>query len=708
MLFQSPSVADTVEGLLMGRGHHFSFDRDFWSDSGVSPTPGTIGNITVSQSSGGQRFGTGVAEVTADLSFDVGFPTNKWTVIFWRFISGEWQQIVQTTSNPGRVYANGVDAGIGTVGSVSDGVMTVTFGVYNLSVDDLVILPFAVDESFITALYAWQTDNGVVMQCPFDYPGDFVDRVHGNVGVPTVPANIAAGDPTRKTGSGSLLNTDPLSNVDFPVSTGDPVELDTDDEITICFWLNPESDGTSGSLADQFDSSGPLFGWRISMVAGALRVFYRLNSLGDSPLVLDPNTVSAGEWVHVTMVYSSPATPTLSLYKNGALVGTDTGVQYSDQSAVNVFIGDKDATDSVECNIDDFRYYKSALTTAQIADIYNQGSYGYDYIPPQGRAFSKLPRLLVSGDCIGSQHPKQVIGKVNSEPYVQHGGPFSPNDRSMEMFLQEVSPLREEGIPRPDAHFLLEPEFITDNVSAPIQRADASGAYVYEDGSVPATAPTQVYDSDDSFGFCLDFDGVVSTPNSIFLPSSITSGSSNFAVDLGGKTGVTVAAWVNVDSLTDNRYILSSPASTTDDKLLLRVISTSGNIQFGVRTTVGGSTESIVTAGPVIVVGNWYFIVGVADLKNGTLAVYGNLGGAGPEPVLSLIGDQDIPPGGQDYFSSETSTTTARITCIGTQSDRVTDPFDGKIKSVMVWKRALEMDEIMTTFRKGYDRRIFR
>ena len=84
---------------------------------------------------------------------------------------------------------------------------------------------------------------------------------------------------------------------------------------------------------------------------------------------------------------------------------------------------------------------------------------------------------------------------------------------------------------------------------------------------------------------------------------------------------------MNVDSLTDNRYILSSPASTTDDKLLLRVISTSGNIQFGVRTTVGGSTESIVTAGPVIVVGNWYFIVGVADLKNGTLAVYGNLGG---------------------------------------------------------------------------------
>jgi hypothetical protein len=492
--------------------------------------------------------------------------------------------------------------------------------------------------------------------------------------------------------------------VDFPVSTGDPVELDTDDEITICFWLNPESDGTSGSLADQFDSSGPLFGWRISMVAGALRVFYRLNSLGDSPLVLDPNTVSAGEWVHVTMVYSSPATPTLSLYKNGALVGTDTGVQYSDQSAVNVFVGDKDATDSVECNTDDFRYYKSALTTAQIADIYNQGSYGYDYIPPQDRAFSKLPRLLVSGDCIGSQHPKQVIGKVNSEPYVQHGGPFSPNDRSMEMFLQEVSPLREEGIPSPDGNFILSPEFIIDD-SGTIQRESCSGGYQYQDGAFP---PALTYDSDDSFGFCLHLDPGGLGVDALILPSDV-SGGSNFAADLGGRSAVTVAAWFNLDALTvDPQYILSSPISASDDKIFLKIMS-SGHIEFGGRVTAIDGEQKITTAGSTVSALKWYFVAGIFDAANETIRVYGNMG-ATPDQNVALIDESILAPGtlAQSYFSSETDLTATRQSFIGVQSDGATDPFDGKIKSVMVWKRVLEMDEIVSTFRKGYDRRIFR
>jgi len=709
MLFQTPSVADTVEGLLMGRGHHFPLNTNFWSDSGVAPT--SLASKSIVEGGGLQRFGTGHASFTADMSFDVGFPTKKWTVIVWadNTGSGEWHQHVETAT--GDTYQDGVATAVTSFITVADGIVTIDYtnfpaGTVSKDMDDLVLLPFNVDASFVADLYAWQNDNGVVMQCPFDYPGDFADRVNGVEGVPTSD-NIAAGNLTRKSGDGALLNTDATDNVEFPVSLGDPIELNTDDEITVCFWVNPSAGSllvASPDLAEQFAVT---HGWVFSMATGNARVFYQLD--GTSAAINDPDTLVADEWAHLTMVYSSPTTtPTLSLYKNGVLVGTDTATPDSAQFAENIYIGDKAAVptisgDSALCSVDDFRYYRQALDVYQIAEIYQKGLYGYDFIPPQDRAFSKLPRLLVSGDCIGSQHPKEVIGKVDSEAYVQHGGTYSSNDRSINLILQEVSPVQEGGVSRPDANFILEPEFVIDQLNGPYS-LDAAGGYLYQKKLAPA-APTLVYDIDDGFGFCQSFDPAAS--QGFDLPSD-HSGLSNLSSDLGGHSGVSVGAWIYVENMTVGS-ILNIPikAGSSFSKVALNVHTDGGgSIQWGGRSEIGDSFEGLTSNTDVVSTGEWYFILGTLDLPNATASIYANVAS---KTMVSLLDEAAGLSFGRTTFSAENGGTGAGTThgsAIGTND--VPQNFDGKIKSVMIWKRVIEMDEIVTTFRKGYDRRIFR
>ena len=326
-------------------------------------------------------------------------------------------------------------------------------------------------------------------------------------------------------------------------------------------------------------------------------------------------------------------------------------------------------------------------------------------MPPSGRAFSKLPRLLISGDCIGSQHPKEVIGSVSSEAYVQHGGPFSPNDRSIEISLEEVSPLREEGIPSPDGNFILSPEFIIDNNAAQIQRESCSGGYQYQD---MASAPTLDYDSDDSFGFCLDFSG---GSHGIELPVD-TSGGSNISSDLGGRHAVTVGAWINPAAIGSTMSVLSIPnANTGSFSKVFFNVTAGGDLRFGGRDVSGATLLDLTTAASTLSASNWYFILGVMDLRAEFITIYGNLG-ATPTPYVMQLGTKTtstipaLPSPSQNYFSSENGGG-GRFSRIGIDGAG-NDPFEGKIKSVMIWKRALEKDEIVTTFRKGYERRIFR
>lgn len=689
MLFQSPTVADTVEGLVSGRGHHFSFDRDVWSDSGAGPTSGTIANITSVQS-GDSRFGTGRAEMTADVSFDIGIPPNKYTVMLWVFEGSDWvhhAEVNDATTNV--LYTNG-EAGFGPtlVASAVNGVITVDSSV-GAAIDDLVILPFVVDESFIEQVYRWQTVNDMVMYCPFDYPLDFVDRIGGNQGTASsaLVTDVASGCQVKKSGEGSLFfatsQTVSYAGADVP-------QLSNETEQTVCFWIRPEALGGSQDVVNQIGA--PVFpSWSFSF-SGSQMVVNRGVSISASDMsITDPTSSVDGEWVHFALVYTVnvPTSVAIRLYRGGVLVGTSTfayaialvtrDIVFGD--AVNGFIG----------AVDDFRNYHSALSAEQLADVISEGRYGYGPLIPSERAFSKMPRLLVSGDVIGSQTPKQVVGNVTSEPYVQHGGNYSVNDRSMEFTLQEVKKPRERGIPRPDVNFILEPEFIRDQSDE--EHLDAIGGYRYiPDG---ANAPSLVYNN--SFGLCYDF---VGTDNAFITDDTI----GNLSADLGGSTAATVSAWFNADAVA-RMGLFYLPISTTAGKLWLST-DVGGDITFGGRDTAPPtSAMEITTGGSNYVAGEWYFVAGIIDLLNEEIRVYSNLGSL-PQSTVSLLDAADISPA-QNYFSS-TDGDGSRFNSIGAEGVSNNNEFNGKIKSVALWKRALQEDEIVTVFTKGYNRRIFR
>jgi len=708
MLFQTPSVADTVEGLLMGRGHHFPLNTGFWSDSGVAPT--TLVNKSIVEGGGLQRFGTGHADFTSDMSFDIGFPNGKWTVIVWADLTGtgDWHHYAETAT--GDTYKDGEAVVVTSFASVADGVLTISEADFPVStalikgMDDLVLLPFNVDASFIADLYTWQSADGIVMQCPFDYPGDFADRVNGVLGtVSSVTDDTVAGDLNRVSGSGSLLNISTPDTVTFAVVAGDPTETDNIDEQTVCFWIRPDSAATGAAVSRVCSQGAGASSWIFDMNVGVMRAYRGVGTAFNDLDILDTQAVATDEWVHFVAAYTTDGiTSSMSLYRNGALVGSDTTPFGAGTNSFNVVMGGSPS--GYTGNTDDFRYYKQALSANQIAEIYDYGLHGYDFIPPQDRAFSKLPRLLVSGDCIGSQHPKEVIGKVDSEAYVQHGGTYSPNDRSINLMLQEVSPLQESGISRPDANFILDPEFVIDQINGP-SSLDASGGYEYEKKAGTA-APTLVYDMDDGFGFCQSF---VKTSNQGFDLPSNTSGFSNLSSDLGGHSGVSVGAWIYIETLTAVGSILNIPikAGSSFSKVALNVHTNGGgSIQWGGRSEIGDLFQGPTSGLPVISTGEWYFILGTLDLPSATASIYANVAS---KTTVSLLDEATGLSFGRTTFSAENGGTgagTIHGSVIGTND--VPQNFDGKIKSVMVWKRVIEMDEIVTTFRKGYDRRIFR
>lgn len=163
--FQEEETANTLEGLISGRGHHFDFDSDAFSSAGLGPELGstyTIGTNSV--------FGDGSLEISGGNSVtwnaELG---NLFTIIYWRNTDTTPEQVAVRSDC--KKWFDGVnnDFGVNSELTVSSGAVALSEGSY----DDLVILPFEASEEFIQAFYA----SGE----PFnDLPclvvtGDFVD-----------------------------------------------------------------------------------------------------------------------------------------------------------------------------------------------------------------------------------------------------------------------------------------------------------------------------------------------------------------------------------------------------------------------------------------------------------------------------------------------------------------------------------------------------
>lgn len=148
---QTASEADGLEGLLEGRGHHFSFDSDAFSDDGLGPDTPASGNYTI-ETDGNQVFGLGYLDITTSVVWDTRI-RGDWVVMYWRNVGLLSQQHIVVTSDS-RKFVDGVrsDATATTELTVSDAV-ALTAGSY----DDLVVLPYLLPDDFITEMYDWMS-----------------------------------------------------------------------------------------------------------------------------------------------------------------------------------------------------------------------------------------------------------------------------------------------------------------------------------------------------------------------------------------------------------------------------------------------------------------------------------------------------------------------------------------------------------------------
>lgn len=144
--------SDSFEGLIEGRGHHFSFDganAGAWSEAGLGPESGSLYTI----GSPG-HIGSGKLVVTGSVTWNPSLIDGKSTILYWRSSDSgvTWEHV--SVRADGAKWLDGVRADATTTAelTVSNGAVSLTS---SFQYDDLVILPYMLAESHVEAFYAW-------------------------------------------------------------------------------------------------------------------------------------------------------------------------------------------------------------------------------------------------------------------------------------------------------------------------------------------------------------------------------------------------------------------------------------------------------------------------------------------------------------------------------------------------------------------------
>lgn len=141
---------------------------------------------------------------------------------------------------------------------------------------------------------------------------------------------------------------------------------------TICYWMNP-SDISISPIPIAYLNVGNWDGWYFADSSSGLG-FGSVNNGNFGAAVFVPNTVvaPAGTWTHVCG--SADAAGNISLYMNGALLGTATGAPSPANTATVQISGSWNAHPFVGL-MSDVRVFNSILTAPQINAIYSQKKY---------------------------------------------------------------------------------------------------------------------------------------------------------------------------------------------------------------------------------------------------------------------------------------------------------------------------------------------
>ena len=149
---------------------------------------------------------------------------------------------------------------------------------------------------------------------------------------------------------------------------------------TISFWCNPDNLSGSQDLVSTHNGSwSGNYGWIIRVVSSGINMYvYNTgagNALSSNPLA-SSSTIPAGSWSHVAVVTEGKTTgDTIKLYINGSLSNGGSTTFSSTpnfSSTQKLTLGDSMNGNWYEGLIDQLRVYPSALSDAQILELYNE------------------------------------------------------------------------------------------------------------------------------------------------------------------------------------------------------------------------------------------------------------------------------------------------------------------------------------------------
>ncbi|MCP4537114.1 MAG: DUF11 domain-containing protein, partial [Chloroflexi bacterium] len=288
--------------------------------------------------------------------------------------NGEWAHVVAIYNFSGsqmRVYVNGSKQAVQNISA-----NTIDLGIarYNIGhnfdgyLDDVRFYPNALSESQSQNLYKFTQPT---LRAQFDEDSDatdldllvYRDFIYGKVSI----ENVQLGMPGRLGNAAHFYDPDDDQTTQIEI-IADAIAAEID-PFTIMFWLKPDTWSTNYQTEH-------ILNW------GGLDITQQRDVYGDTWLHVNGDAsaalpLQAGEWQQVAIVGDS--NHNIRFYLDGVLQATEV-LQVFNSNTVYQYIGDEKngtAGGLVDTALDELAFLSRALSSAEVADIYNRESRWY-------------------------------------------------------------------------------------------------------------------------------------------------------------------------------------------------------------------------------------------------------------------------------------------------------------------------------------------
>ncbi|MBI2327901.1 prepilin-type N-terminal cleavage/methylation domain-containing protein [Candidatus Curtissbacteria bacterium] len=230
-------------------------------------------------------------------------------------------------------------------------------------------------------------------------------------------AGTLINNPTWTTGRiGQALSFNGTTNY---VSAPDSPSLSvTGNTITLAAWIKPSRTGANEQVVGKWGAGQDSYQFRINSNNGCNsttnRITFRVES--NSNCVLSNTALTAGPWWHVVGTYDGA---NLKIYINGELDATAALITNLTDKTGSFSVGRNDDGNYFQGVVDDVRIYNSALTAAEITNLYNAApSPAPSPTPAASPSVGPTPTPLPGTSFVysyGSTSPTTFILKANLE-----------------------------------------------------------------------------------------------------------------------------------------------------------------------------------------------------------------------------------------------------------------------------------------------------